>query len=283
MTALLASGQLRKMAVTLSADNSTGSAAFYVLRLGDARIELNPLIGKTLRLQYLQLITCIQCGRKTKTSFNQGYCYPCFQSLAQCDSCIVSPEKCHFDLGTCREPDWAQDHCMQDHIVYLANSSGLKVGITRHTQIPTRWLDQGATQALPIVRVKTRQQAGLVEVIFKQHVADKTNWRNLLKGMPETIDLAAERDKLLRSCAAELSALSDRFGLQSIQPLYSAEDLHISYPVAQYPEKIASLDLEKLQQIGGLLMGIKGQYLIFDSGVINMRKYAGYHLEIFLE
>jgi hypothetical protein len=283
LTALLASGQLRKMAVTLDTENPQESFAHYFLPLGDARIDVNPLIGKTLRLQYLQQITCIECGRKTKTSFNQGYCYPCFQSLAQCDSCIVSPEKCHFDLGTCREPDWAESHCMQDHIVYLANSSGLKVGITRHTQIPTRWIDQGAAQALPIVRVKTRQQAGLVEVIFKQYVADKTNWRNLLKGEPETIDLAAERDNLLRRCAAELSALSDRFGLQSIQPLYSAEDLQIRYPVTQYPEKIASLDLEKLQQVGGVLMGIKGQYLIFDSGVINMRKYAGYHLECFLE
>ena len=283
MTALLASGQLRKMAVTLDTENPQESFARYILPLGDTRIELNSLLGKTLRMQYLQLITCIACGRKTKTSFNQGYCYPCFQSLAQCDSCIVSPEKCHFDLGTCREPDWAESHCMQDHIVYLANSSGLKVGITRHTQIPTRWLDQGAAQALPIVRVKTRQQAGLVEVIFKQHVADKTNWRNLLKGVPEMIDLAAERDTLLRSCALELSALSDRFGLQSIQPLYSAENVQISYPVTQYPVKIASLDLEKLQQVGGVLMGIKGQYLIFDSGVINMRKYAGYHLECIVE
>lgn len=284
MTAVV-SGQLRKMAATLdSVVQPDGFAsADYVMRLGEQRIALNALIGQSLSLHYLQQITCIECGRKTKTSFNQGYCFPCFQSLAQCDSCIVSPEKCHFDQGTCREPDWAQDHCMQDHIVYLANSSAVKVGITRHTQIPTRWLDQGATQALPIVRVKTRQQAGLVEVIFKQHVADKTNWRTMLKGEPASIDLAAVRDSLLRDCSAELSVLSDRFGLQSVQPVYNADQVCIRYPVLQYPEKIASLDLEKLGTVGGTLLGIKGQYLIFDSGVINIRKYGGYHIQLSLE
>jgi hypothetical protein len=283
LTSVIASGQLRKMAVeleTATGNISSVSNALYALRIGDARIDLNLLIGKSIALNYLQQITCIECGRKTKTSFSQGYCYPCFQKLAQCDSCIVSPERCHFDQGTCREPDWAQDHCMQDHIVYLANSSGLKVGITRHSQIPVRWLDQGASQALPIVRVKTRHQAGLVEVIFKQHIADKTNWRTMLKGEPGQLDLLAERDNLLRVCAVELTALSDRFGLQAIQPIYIAENVFISYPVTQYPVKVGSLDLEKLQTVGGVLMGIKGQYLIFDSGVINIRKYAGYHVEL---
>jgi hypothetical protein len=277
LSKLLASGQLHKMTVALT------SPATYALPIGDTSVDLNALIGRTIRLNYLQQITCVHCDRKTKTSFNQGYCYPCFQKLAQCDSCIVSPEKCHFDQGTCREPEWAQQHCMQDHIVYLANSSGLKVGITRHSQIPTRWLDQGASQALPIMRVKTRQQAGLIEVIFKQFVADKTNWRAMLKGEPESIDLALARDELFRQCGAQLSAINDQFGLQSVQPLYTAESVVMTYPVSDYPEKVASLDLEKLQEVGGRLTGIKGQYLIFDSGVINMRKYGGYHVALSVE
>jgi hypothetical protein len=274
LSQIVASGQLRKMTVALTAP------ATYALPVGDTSVDLNALIGRTLRLNYLQQITCVHCDRKTKTSFNQGYCFPCFQKLAQCDSCIVSPEKCHFDQGTCREPEWAQQHCMQDHIIYLANSSGLKVGITRHSQIPTRWLDQGASQALPIVRVKTRQQAGLIEVIFKQFVADKTNWRAMLKGEPEQIDLALARDELFRQCGAQLSAINDQFGLQSVQPLYTAEVVTMNYPVTEYPVKVASLDLEKLQDVGGQLLGIKGQYLIFDSGVINMRKYGGYHVAL---
>src|SRR5262245_51371459 len=116
------SGPLRKMRTQLS--DQGGVPVNYRLPVGDAEIALNDLIGTQVRLHFEGAITCLHCGRKTKKSFNQGFCYPCFQTLAQCDSCIVSPEKCHFDAGTCREPEWAQQHCMQPHIVYLANSSG---------------------------------------------------------------------------------------------------------------------------------------------------------------
>src|SRR5690606_38712899 len=115
--------------------------------------------------------------------------------------------------GTCREPLWAELNCHQPHVVYLANSSGLKVGITRGTQVPTRWVDQGAVQALPIIGVQTRLQSGLVETLLKQHVADRTNWRAMLKGGIAEIDLPAERDRLLTLCRDELQALQQRFGL----------------------------------------------------------------------
>ena len=270
----LARGALTKMTVRL------GAPAQYSLRLGEAEVAVNPLLGQRLRLEFLGAIHCSHCGRKTKKSYAQGYCYPCMTRLAQCDSCIMSPEKCHYDAGTCREPGWGEQFCMTDHVVYLANSSGVKVGITRATQMPTRWLDQGARQALPILRVATRQQSGLVEDLLRSQVADKTNWRALLKGDAEPVDLVAVRERLFDSCREGLEVLQQRFGLQAIQPLADAEVLEIDYPVERYPTKIASLDLDKTPVVEGTLQGIKGQYLILDCGVINIRKYTAYQLAV---
>lgn len=270
----LARGALTKMTVRL------GAPAQYSLRLGEAEVAVNPLLGQRLRLEFLGAIHCSHCGRKTKKSYAQGYCYPCMTRLAQCDSCIMSPEKCHYDAGTCREPGWGEQFCMTDHVVYLANSSGVKVGITRATQVPTRWLDQGARQALPILRVATRQQSGLVEDLLRSQVADKTNWRALLKGDAEPVDLVAVRERLFDSCREGLEVLQQRFGLQAIQPLADAEVLEIDYPVERYPTKIASLDLDKTPVVEGTLQGIKGQYLILDCGVINIRKYTAYQVAI---
>lgn len=266
----LARGALEKMAVEL------GEQAQYALRLGDERVPVNPLIGKSLRLEYLGAINCTHCGRKTNKSFSQGYCYPCFKKLPQCDTCIMSPERCHHELGTCRDPQWGEQFCMTDHVVYLANSSGIKVGITRGTQLPTRWLDQGASQALPILRVATRQQSGLVEDLLRSQVADRTNWRALLKGDAEPVDLPAVREQVFEACAEGLESLQGRYGLQAIQPLRDAEVVEIRYPVQAYPSKIISLDLEKTPVVEGTLMGIKGQYLILDTGVINVRKFTAY-------
>lgn len=273
----LGRGSLSKMAVRL------GETAQYAFRLDEQEVPVNPLLGKRVRLEFLGAIHCSHCGRKTKKSFSQGYCYPCFTKLAQCDSCIVSPEKCHFDAGTCREPEWGERYCMTDHVVYLANSSGVKVGITRASQIPTRWLDQGASQALPIFRVATRQQSGLVEDLLRTQVADKTNWRALLKGDAVPLDLPAIRDQLLESCAEGIAALQQRFGLQAIQSVGDAEVLEIRYPVEAYPTKVASHDLEKTPVVEGILRGIKGQYLILDTGVINLRKYTAYQVAVLTE
>lgn len=252
----------------------------YQLPLGEQLVPMNSLIGHAVKLEYQQQINCVHCDRLTKKSFNQGYCYPCFQKLAQCDSCIVSPEKCHFFAGTCREPEWGESHCMIDHIVYLANSSGLKVGITRHSQLPTRWIDQGAVAALPIYRVSNRLQSGLVEKIYKQHVADKTSWQAMLKGEPAAIDLAQRRDQLAQECAAEIAELQDEHGLHAIQPVADMPGVEIRYPVVQYPTKVKSFNLDKDPIAEGTLMGIKGQYLIFDTGVINIRKYGGYRIAL---
>ncbi|MFK7974550.1 MAG: DUF2797 domain-containing protein [Halioglobus sp.] len=252
----------------------------YTLSLGDTPVNMNEWIGKSIELHYSGAINCVHCDRKTNKSFNQGFCYPCFKRLAQCDSCIVSPEKCHYEQGTCREPEWGEANCLRDHFVYLANTSGLKVGITRGTQIPTRWMDQGATQALPIFRVDTRLLSGLVEVTFKDHIADKTNWQAMLKGNADDRDMVSERDRLLAACSAEIDALHNQHGLNAITPLTDEEVVSIQYPVEEFPLKVKSFNLDKTPEISGTLMGIKGQYLIFDTGVINMRKYGGYHVAL---
>ena len=201
------------------------------------------------------------------------------QKLAQCDMCIMKPETCHFEQGTCREPEWGESNCMIPHYVYLANTSGLKVGITRHTQIPTRWIDQGATQALPIFKVSTRLQSGLVEIALAEFIADKTNWRAMLKGSAENMDLKAIAQELKPKIAEKLASISLKYGEDAVIALdENVVDLH--FPVQQYLTKISSFNFDKTAEVSGTLLGIKGQYLIFDTGVINMRKFTSYHVSL---
>lgn len=164
-------------------------------------------------------------------------------------------------------------------MIYLANASGLKVGITRGTQVPTRWLDQGAVQALPILEVETRQQSGFVEVLFKEEVSDRTNWRTMLKGETRMLDLPAERDRLLARLAGGLDNLRERFGEAAIRPL-DAAPVSFDYPVLEFPAKIVSHNFDKQPEVAGTLLGLKGQYLILDSGVINLRKFTGYEVAV---
>ncbi|SIS59273.1 DUF2797 domain-containing protein [Neptunomonas antarctica] len=271
---ILGSGALSKMRSELA------EPIEYKLALGDEIISVNQLLEKKINIKFLGAINCLHCGRKTKKSFSQGFCYPCFTRLPQCDTCIMSPEKCHFQEGTCRDPAWGESHCFVPHIVYLANSSGVKVGITRGTQTPTRWIDQGAVQALPIFRVQTRFQSGLVERVYGEHVSDRTNWRAMLKGQVELLDLESKRDELLEKCAEKITDLQNIHGLQAIQPIVDATQLNIQYPVIQYPVKVVTHNLDKIPEAEGVLLGVKGQYLILDTGVINMRKYTSYQIEL---
>ena len=251
----------------------------YELPLSDQRIALNPLIGKAIKLTFTGNIRCVHCSRTIKKSFNQGYCYPCFISLAQCDMCIMKPETCHYEAGTCREPSWGEEFCFKPHIVYLANSSGIKVGITRQTQIPTRWIDQGAVQALPIFKVQSRYMAGLIEIAIAKHVSDKTSWQQMLKNHVDPLNLADKRDELVSKCDVELTEIIKRFGLQAIEFLVDESSVDICFPVDTYPVKIKSFNLDKNPEVCGILQGVKGQYLLLDTGVINIRKFSGYEVE----
>jgi hypothetical protein len=270
-------GQLRKMCARLELGSS--KPVQYELPLSDHLIALNSLIGKSIKLVHTGKIFCVHCNRQTKKSFNQGYCYPCFVSLAQCDMCIMKPETCHYEGGTCREPSWGEEFCFQPHVVYLANSSSIKVGITRQTQIPTRWIDQGAVMALPIFKVQSRYVSGLVEIAIARHVSDKTSWQQMLKSKAEPIDLVAKRDELISVCKEELDEITRRFGPKALELLADEPTVDIHFPVDSYPVKVKSFNFDKDAEVSGVLHGIKGQYLLLDTGVINIRKFTGYEVE----
>ncbi|MEL7290697.1 MAG: DUF2797 domain-containing protein [Pseudomonadota bacterium] len=270
---VIAKGTLDKMRATLDAK------VIYQLPVGEQSVDLTPFIGQSLTLTHTGNIFCSSCGKKTKKSYSQGHCFVCMKKLASCDMCIMKPETCHYDQGTCREPQWGEENCMVDHYVYLSNTSSLKVGITRHTQIPTRWIDQGATQGLPIFKVKTRHISGLIEVELAKHIADKTNWRTLLKGDGEPIDLTARFAELLPLVSDKIEQIRQEFGQDAIEVL-NADTVSIQYPVQQHPTKITSHNFDKNPQVTGVLQGIKGQYMIFDTGVINIRKFTSYEVEV---
>ena len=260
------SGQLRKMEV------ETQSPIAYFLSLDKKPYPLNQHIGKSIGLKWVGTITCIECGRKTRKTYDQGYCFPCARPLARCDMCIMRPETCHYHLGTCREPEWGLSNCFSSHVVYIANSSGIKVGITRKTNTPGRWIDQGAISALPILEVGTRLASGKIEMALKPFVADKTNWRKMLKNEVEPADLVSKKRALL----AEIPDLVKALEAKQLDD----EAINIHYPVLKYPAKIVSLSFDKTPFVSGVLEGIKGQYLLLDSGVLNLRKFSSYHLEI---
>lgn len=261
-----AQGNILKMRTKLS------EPVEYSLPIGDETFPMNEKLGKTLKLEFTGKINCIATGEEIKKSYGQGYSYKAFSTLAQCDMCIVKPELCHYDKGTCREPKWGEEHCMQPHVVYLANTSNVKIGITRRKNVPFRWIDQGAHEALPILEVPTRKLSGLIEVEIKRDMSDVTNWRKMLTNDYEEVDLYAVRDEIYEN----LGPVLDDLEAEDIE-----EDIvQIQYPVLEYPKKVSSLSFDKNPVIEGTLQGIKGQYLIFDKGVINLRKFQGYEIKL---
>ncbi len=244
---------------------------------------MNSMLNKTLRIAFTGRIFCCHCARLTRKSFSQGYCYACFSRLAETDQCIMSPEKCHFHEGTCRDAEWAAKHCMQPHTVYLSNTSGLKVGITRGTQMPTRWIDQGAIQAVPIATVSSRQMAGFVEHGLRQHVSDRTQWQRMLKNETDPMDLALQWQQISNKAQEEFQTLKAQYGDEDIVLHEANESTEINYPVEQYPQKIKAHNFDKEPVLEDELKGIKGQYLIFSNVVVNIRKYTGYEIQLTTE
>ncbi len=242
----------------------------YSINLKEDAVEFNTFIGSTIQLEHKGAIECVSCGRKIKKTYNSGYCYPCFIGLAENDLCIVKPHECHFHLGTCRDAEFGEHHCMIPHYVYLAQSSDIKVGLTRKYNEIRRWIDQGAVQAVPIAELPTRKLAGELEFALSQQLPDKTNWRKMLKGELEEINLIEKRDQVLTLFPQQFQSYM----------LEKGEVTEIKYPVATNVTKLTSFNLDKEPTIEGKLIGIKGQYLLLENGVVNMRKHAGYHINI---
>lgn len=263
-----ASGNLLKMRTL---DNSPVD---YFLTIGDTEIYMNELIGHSIQLYYHGLINCVHCGAATKKSYGQGFCYPCFQTAPEADQSVVRPALSMAQFGIARDLDWALTHDLIDHYVYLAITNDLKVGVTRHHQLPTRWIDQGAVKAIKLAKTPNRHVAGIIETFLKQHVADITQWQAMLKGeYDNAIDLNAEKHRLLKLMPLELQRYAE------------ADETvhHFEYPGNFNPNKIVALGFEQQNIIQGILVGIKGQYLLFEGGsVLNIRKYSGYYVNFML-
>ncbi len=244
----------------------------YTLNLNED-ILMNELLGKKIKLQFTGTIRCVSCGKVTKKSFGQGFCYKCFMESPMNSECIIRPELCEAHLGKGRDPGWEEEHHNKPHIVYLALTSGVKVGVTREDQIPVRWIDQGARKAIQFARTPYRQIAGKIEVNLKQHMPDKTPWQKMLKNeIVENIDLTSEAKSVLKIINPEF----EKYVIGDFLNIYE-----FNYPVLRYPDKIKSLSLDKISPIEGILTGIRGQYLMIDNSIVfNIRNHSGYEIEL---
>lgn len=267
-------GELRKMLSELDAENTVQYQMYFfdTKTQKEQLFSANELIGKTISLQFSGNIFCKKCGKKTQTSFNQGFCYNCFMTAPESAECIIRPELCRAHLGEGRNPEWEARNHNQPHIVYLAASDVVKVGVTRITQIPTRWIDQGASSAVKLSETPNRYEAGLIEVALKSVFTDKTNWRKMLTNqIDESINLEETKWQLIEQLPRDVTQ-------------FITEDdtiTQIQYPVQRFPGKVSSINLDKTSFVSGKLMGIKGQYFLLENGgVLNIRKHTGYQVTL---
>jgi hypothetical protein len=233
-------------------------------------LDLNDLLGKEITITHTGRILCLSCGADTRKSFGDGLCYKCFKTLARADSCIIRPHTCHYHQGTCREPAWGDSHCMIPHVVYLAQTSGLKVGVTGEHKVFERWGDQGARAAIVLAVTPDRKTAGEIERELSQHLSDRTNWRQLITGKVDEVDLLESKKQAIPLIPAPL----DR---------HVSDDTNIelfTYPVLEYPKKAKTISLDKSSEIHGPLMGVVGQYLFLGPLAFNVRRHSGYEVDL---
>jgi len=255
--------------VTTKMQTEWGQPIHYYMVWPESFLDLNAQIGKTLYITRVGY-QCLNCGRGRKI-FRQGFCFDCFTQSAKAGDWIMRPELSQAHLGIeDRDLAFEQRMQLQPHTVYLAVASDVKVGVTRNSQIPTRWIDQGAHAAIPLLEVPNRYLAGVAEVALKAHFTDKTAWQKMLKNEVIHPDLQALRQQALAWLPSEC------------QPYINLEPpqlYELQFPVQQYPTKLQSLSLDKQDQFTEVLSGIKGQYLLFESGAVwNVRSHEGYVL-----
>ncbi|MBD0850627.1 DUF2797 domain-containing protein [Maribacter arenosus] len=257
-------GVLRKMQTEL------GRPIQYYMLFEDNYLNVNQVLNKEITLNFIKF-QCLNCG-KDLPIFRQGFCKSCFFETPSAGDWIMRPELSTAHLGKeDRDLDYEKKVQLQPHIVYLANSSNIKVGVTRKSQVPTRWIDQGAHEAIEIVEVPNRYLAGITEVALKDHIGDKTNWRKMLTNDVDDEDLVSWRNKL----KAYIPAEANEYFIEHNQ------ETHLEFPVLEYPKKVKSLNLTKTPNYKGVLMGIKGQYLMFqDNTVFNVRGSEGYYVSL---
>lgn len=253
-------------------DPDRGGQVSYALHLGASTVPLAEHLGQPFSIRFTGARTCMSCGKRVKKFYGQGLCFPCLQTAPEASECIIRPELCRAHLGEGRDPAWEKEHHFTEHFVYLSYTGNVKVGVTRGTQVPVRWIDQGAVAALLIARTPYRQLAGAIEVALKASFADRTNWRAMLRPLPH------DPAPLLQAREAAHNALPPE-----LQPyfLHDAAPTAMAYPVLDMPPKVTSVSFDKLPEVAGTLAGIKGQYLIWKDGrVLNVRSHTGYHVMV---
>jgi hypothetical protein len=244
----------------------------YQMPIGNKTINLNNYIGKMISIKFNGEIFCVNCNKAIKKTYMQGYCYPCFIDSPQTSECILRPHLCKAHLGESRDMEWSKKYCLKDNYVYLSLTSNLKVGVTRYSQIPTRWIDQGAHHAIKFAKTPNRYLAGMIEKELSSKLSDRTQWRKMLQGnYDRNINLLDKKNELAESLSKEYQ--------QYISKNNAISD--IKYPLNEQLDKIKSINLDKTPEVIGKLIGIKGQYIILnDNRVCNIRKYTGYILTI---
>tara|TARA_Y100000994_G_scaffold40722_1_gene31580 strand:- start:171 stop:971 length:801 start_codon:yes stop_codon:yes gene_type:complete len=260
------SGQIKKMISKYLTPIS------YDIPIGNDFIPVSTFLDKIIEINFLNEIHCIECEREINKTFAQGYCYPCFINSPRTSECILKPELCRAHEGESRDIEWSKKHCLKEHFVYLSLTAGAKIGVTRATQIPTRWIDQGAVQALKFAKTSNRYEAGAIEVQMKNHISDRTAWQRMLKNeIDDSINLMKLKNELINVIGNEYK----QFILENESVVV------FEYPHINFPDKVKSLDLLKVNRIKARLIAIKGQYLLFDDNtVLNIRKHTGFKISL---
>ncbi|NPA42455.1 MAG: DUF2797 domain-containing protein [Chlorobi bacterium] len=244
----------------------------YYLDMDTEFLIVNEALGRKIKLRHTGY-ECKICG-SDEPVYRMGMCKKCFFESPYAGDWIVHPElsKAHLEEED-RDLEVEKAVQLQPHYVYLAHTSGIKVGVTRREQVPNRWIDQGACEALVLMEVPNRYLAGITEVALKQHIADKTDWRRMLKS---------------DSCEGDLrdtARLLEPYVPEETRPYLLKEPLYFrfTYPVNRIPSKIKSLKLAQTGAYEGVLTGMKGQYWIFEDGtVFNVRNHEGFRVELTL-
>ena len=252
-------------------ESQLNNPILYKMNIGENQIELNKLINTKIKIRFDNKIKCIECNKTIKKTFMQGYCYPCFISSPKTSDCIFKPHLCRAHIGDSKDMSWSQKNCLVEQYVYLSITSNLKVGVTRYSQIPTRWVDQGAHFAIKFAKTPNRYLAGLIELEISKYISDRTQWRKMILGQYDELDLIKEKNDLQEYLPSKLKKYY----------LNNEDIIELKYPIIKNLEKIKSFNIEKFKSIKKSLIGIKGQYLMFnDNHVLNVRKYSGYNFTI---
>lgn len=243
----------------------------YLLKADEDFIKLNKLIDRRITIEFLNIKHCSNCGNQFADLFRMGFCKNCFFTSPQAGESIIRPElsKAHLGIED-RDLEFEKGYQLQEHIVYLANGGDLKVGVTRAEQMQNRWIDQGASQAIVFARTENRFQAGEIEVALKEFIGDKTPWRKMLKNEIPAIDLVAEKEKLGEKLSSNLA----QYLVREENEVYE-----FNYPVEEWPTKVTTLNLDKQAKVEAVLKGVRGQYLLFEGGLVfNVRAHSGFRV-----